>query len=62
MRSFEQRTRLAVGNVRVTIVDRTEIHKYQRGHGFVVTARKEPIAVVIEDKDGERTLSRSELA
>jgi hypothetical protein len=54
MKSFEHSLTVTVGEVTVTILDRAQIFHTRHQHGFVVLARKEPYAVVVEAKDGDR--------
>jgi hypothetical protein len=54
VKSTEHSFRLTVGEVTVTVLERTEIFHSQHQHGFVVLARKEPHAVLVEARDGDR--------
>ncbi len=52
MRSFEQSHTLNVGDVTLTVVERTVIEQHRYENGFVLVARKTPDSVLIETTEG----------
>lgn len=55
MKTFEDehRTTVTVGPVTVTVIDRSEIESFHWASGWFLTARREPRAVIVEERKGE---------
>lgn len=57
-RSIESREMVTIGDVTVTVLSRTRMYGHGHGSSFIVQAKKEPVAVIVEDREGEKTLTR----